>query len=47
MLRKRPDELAEAWQSARAQGPCWCARLDASLAHLPATRDRLDDVASG
>lgn len=46
LAEDRPDELAEAWTTARAQGPKWRARLDASLARLPETRARLLALAS-
>ncbi len=38
----RPDELAEAYQSARAQGPKWRERLDATLARMPEVRAILE-----
>lgn len=41
LAEERPDELAEAWEEARAKGPRWRARIDSTLARLPAVRDRL------
>lgn len=41
----RPDDLLEAWETARAAGPRWRARLDASLARLPETRTVLKRLA--
>lgn len=41
LAQDRPDDLLDAWEAARAAGPRWRARLDASLARLPETRDRL------
>jgi len=42
LARDRPDELAQACEDARAQGPKWRARLDAALARMPKTRALLD-----
>lgn len=42
LARDRPDELWEAWTSARAEGPRWRERLDRTLARMPETRARLD-----
>ena len=39
---QRPWELAEAYEAARNNGAKWCARLDASLGHLPQSRKILD-----
>ncbi|MEZ5714146.1 MAG: GSU2403 family nucleotidyltransferase fold protein [Paracoccaceae bacterium] len=44
LAEDRPDELAEAWEDARARGPRWRVRLDASLARMPETRARLAAV---
>lgn len=33
----RPEDLREAWEEARASGPNWQTRLDASLARMPET----------
>jgi hypothetical protein len=44
LAEDRPDELAEAWEDARARGPRWRLRLDASLARMPETRARLTAV---
>lgn len=41
LAEERPDELAEAWEDARARGPRWRARIDSTLARLPVVRDRL------
>jgi len=35
LAEDRPDELAEAYAQARAQGPRWVTRLDATLAKMP------------
>lgn len=44
LAEERPDELAEAWEDARARGPRWRARIDSALARLPAVRARLDGL---
>lgn len=41
LAETRPDDLADAWEDARARGPRWRARIDSTLARLPAVRDRL------
>lgn len=41
LAQDRPDELAEAWEDARSRGPRWRQRLDASLARMAETADRL------
>ncbi|SOC17277.1 nucleotidyltransferase-like protein [Rhodobacter maris] len=41
LAQDRPDELAEAWEDARSRGPRWRKRLDASLARMAETADRL------
>ena len=41
LAEDRPDELAEAWEIARASGPRWRDRIDASLARMPDTVARL------
>jgi hypothetical protein len=45
LAEDRPDDLLEAWETARAAGPRWRERLDASLARLPETRRRLEALA--
>lgn len=45
LAEDRPDDLAEAWEAAREAGPRWRERLDATLARLPATRERLRALA--
>lgn len=45
LAEDRPDDLLEAWETARAAGPRWRERLDASLARLPETRERLKQLA--
>ena len=42
LSEERPDELKLAWEEARAQGPRWRARIEASLARMPETRARLE-----
>ncbi len=37
LAEDRPEDLREAWEDARARGPGWQARLDASLARMPDT----------
>ncbi len=44
LARDRPDELAEAWEDARARGPKWRARLEAALARMPETRALLETL---
>lgn len=41
LARDRPDELAEAYADAMARGPKWRRRIEASLARMPETRERL------
>ena len=45
LARDRPDELLEAWEEARAEGPRWRERLDRSLARMPEARVRLAALA--
>jgi hypothetical protein len=45
LAEDRPDDLLEAWEAARAAGPRWRERLDASLGRLPETRARLEGLA--
>lgn len=44
LAQDRPDELLEAWEDARARGPKWRARIDASLVRMPEARARLRDI---
>lgn len=44
LAEDRPDDLAEAYADARAAGPRWRDRLDASLARLPEMRAVLEGV---
>ena len=39
---ERPDDLADAYETAMAQGPAWRTRIEASLARMPDSRRRLD-----
>lgn len=41
LSEERPEDLAEAYETALGNGPAWRARLQATLDHLPATRDLL------
>lgn len=40
----RPDELAEAYEAAIDRGPRWKEQINASLAKMPDTKNRLDEV---
>jgi hypothetical protein len=40
----RPDELAGVYDEAMARGPNWQRRIEASLAKLPNTAKRLEEV---
>ncbi|WP_422067228.1 GSU2403 family nucleotidyltransferase fold protein [Solirhodobacter olei] len=42
LSEERPEDLAEAYEVARETGSEWRARLDATLARMPATRARLE-----
>jgi len=42
LSEERPEDVAEAYEDAMEKGPQWRARLEASLARMPETRDRLD-----
>ncbi len=44
LARDRPDELLEAYEEARAQGPKWRARLEAALARMPESRAALNSL---
>jgi hypothetical protein len=46
LAEDRPDDLREAYEDAVARGPRWRERLDASLAKVPAVRDRLTQLAA-
>jgi hypothetical protein len=46
LAEDRPDDLLEAWETARAAGPRWRERLDASLARLPDARRRLQQLSA-
>lgn len=41
LSEERPDDLAEAYEAAQANGPAWRARLAATLARMPETAARL------
>lgn len=41
LAQDRPDDLADAYRTARAHGPRWCQRIDASLARMPGTAEKL------
>ena len=41
LARDRPDELLDALEDARARGPKWRDRIEASLSHLPETAEHL------
>jgi len=41
LAEDRPDELREAYEDARARGPRWGERIDASLKRLPETAELL------
>ena len=43
LAEDRPDDLAEAWEDARGNGPKWRERLDRSLEAVPETRARIQD----
>lgn len=43
---ERPDDLAEAYQTALRSGPAWRARLAGSLARMPGTKAVLDALPS-
>lgn len=45
LAEDRPYELKDAWDTARAAGPKWRDRLDASLARMPEERTILDGLA--
>ncbi len=41
---ERPADLAEAYETALAQGPAWRRRISESLKPMPQTRKRLDGL---
>ena len=43
---ERPDDLAEAYETAMERGPAWRARIAASLQQMPETRALLDTLPS-
>lgn len=45
LSNERPVDLAEAYETALAQGPAWRNRISASLDLMPETRKRLEDLA--
>ncbi|MWD29687.1 hypothetical protein E0K89_019590 [Aquicoccus sp. SCR17] len=45
LSNERPEDLAEAYETALAQGPAWRSRISASLDLMPETRKRLEDLA--
>jgi hypothetical protein len=45
LAEDRPDELAEAYETALSQGPRWRERIEASLKRLPDTRELLLNLA--
>lgn len=44
LAEDRPDELAEAYHQALSNGPRWRERIEATLAKLPETRRRLEQL---
>ena len=44
LCEERPEDLAEAYQTAMEKGPAWRTRIEASLDMMPETRVRLDRV---
>lgn len=46
LAKDRPDDLAEAYEDARAEGPKWRERLDRTLDRMPETRARIDEAIS-
>lgn len=47
LARDRPDDLAEAWEDARARGPRWRERMDRSLSRMPEALARLREAVNG
>ncbi len=45
MAEQRPDELAEAYETAISEGPKWRDHIDASLNRLPASKELLASCA--
>ncbi len=44
LTEDRPDDLADAYRDAASRGPRWSQRLEASLALMPQTRERLEQA---
>jgi hypothetical protein len=44
LAEDRPDDLADAYRDAASRGPRWSQRLEASLALMPQTRERLEQA---
>lgn len=44
LSRERPNDLREAYETARQKGPSWRARLQSSLNRLPHLRDSLESI---
>jgi len=44
LAKDRPEELREAYEDALARGPRWRARIEASLARMPLTAERLREL---
>lgn len=44
LAKDRPEELREAYEDAMARGPRWRARIEASLARMPLTAERLREL---
>lgn len=42
LSEERPDDLAEAYEGALANGPAWRSRISATLERMPRTAERLD-----
>ena len=44
LAEDRPDDLADAYRDAASRGPRWSQRLEATLALMPQTRERLEQA---
>lgn len=44
LAETRPEDLADAYQSAHETGPEWRKRIAASLKHMPASAELLDNL---
>jgi hypothetical protein len=44
LAEDRPDDLVDAYRDAASRGPRWSQRLAATLARMPATRQRLEQA---